>query len=68
MEIDFNVLTESFIARMNAERRVDPEPIFFPSGSSESPTHSERRRREFSIIESFFIFKLYEHKRNQNGL
>ena len=50
MEIDFNVLTESFIARMNAERRVDPEPIFFPSGSSESPTHNERRRRKLIKI------------------
>ena len=31
-------------------RSFDQEPIFLPSGSSESPTHTERRRREFRDI------------------
>ena len=33
--------------RMIAEEVSNKSPFFFPSGSSESPTHSERRRREF---------------------
>ena len=39
-------------------RSVDQEPIFLPSGSSESPTHSERRRRGFITFEFCLLFKL----------
>ena len=48
--------------RLCAESRVELEPIFLPSGSSESLKHSERRRREFirdmMDFEAFFTMDL----------
>ena len=41
-------------ARMSADIRVELEYIFLPSGSSESLTHSERRRRELYVCSGLF--------------
>ena len=41
-------------ARMGAEIRVELESIFLPSGSSESLTHSERRRCELYVCSGLF--------------